>query len=397
VSLRTWMAAAVVLGLGCGGKKDEKTETKAETKSETKADPKVTEGKPKTETKPAAGKGLDNPANNAEFVKLAKAVLTTCGDKWKLKEGFDDCNEPMKALRDAKLEKLDATCLNVLEAEDIKVRYLGAVCMSNFGSDYRSDKAIANRLVDALEREKAPSPIDMHLAYLATGIYDGAGPEVVERLAKLFADPKTSSDVRLLLASWWSKPKAYDTVKALATDADARMRLGAVQGYAVHFKGHEDEACGVWEANLDHADGEVSKQAYGHLTGGWSGNNARDTEGNWYVTGGGGGPSSMGDNWCKNVDVALTKIEAKIKDSKIDDSVYVYALGNLAKHEKATPAQKKKAIALLEKMIATKGIGERSFAVRKLVEADKTKKASLKKYAADPDLKYTIESIMKEP
>jgi hypothetical protein len=345
--------------------------------------------------KPAAGgKGIDNPANDQKLVALAKKVIAECGAKWTDKEMFNQCDGPMKDFREAKLQKLDATCLNFLDDADVKVRYLGQLCLSYFGGDYRGDKALAARLVDALEREKAPSPIDMALGYEATGLWDSAGQN--ERLGKLLLDPNTSTDVKLVMASWWSAPQGYEAVKTFAASTDPKLLLAAVQGYAVHFSKHGDEACKLWAANLENADKEIRKQAVGHLSGGWSGNNARDTESSWFVTGGGGGPSGSGDAWCPNVDDVLAKTQARIDNKSLDDSVYVYALANLGKHAKATPAQKKKAVALLEKLVMTKGLSERSFAIGKLVEVDPSKKKVIAKLAAEPELKWAVDNALKE-
>jgi len=347
--------------------------------------------------KPAANpnaKGLDDPSNDAKLVALAKKVLAECGAKWTDKEMFNGCNDPMKEFREAKLEKIDATCLNLLEDADVKVRYLGQLCLSYYGHAYLSDKALAARLVDAVEKERAPSPIDMSLAYAATRMWESAGQN--DRLAKLLDDPATSKDVKLVMASWWSAPQAYEAVKAFAASTDPTLLLAGVQGYAVHFAKHGDEACRVWAANLENADKEIRKQAVGHLSGGWSGNNARDSESSWFVTGGGGGPSGSGDAWCPNVDDVLAKTQARIDNKSLDDSVYVYALANVGKHAKATPAQKKRAVALLEKLVMTKGVQQRSFAVTKLVEVDPSKKKVIAKLAADPELKWAVENALKD-
>ena len=118
-------------------------------------------------------------------------------------------------------------------------------------------------------------------------------------------------------------------------------------------------------------------------------------QGSFFVSGGGGGPSRSNELACTTaqIDAALATIEHRI--SRLDDSNYIYGLESIAIHKKTNAAQKARAVADLKKVVETKGASQRTFALRKLVDIDPKNKAYAAKQASDPDLKWTVESIMK--
>lgn len=348
-----------------------------------------------------ANKGLKNPKNKPEVVAAIQKVLDACGSKWSEKEGFDDCNEPMKEFRDAngKFEKPQQTYLTtLLEDEDPHVRWMAVAGLSGNSFETYSNKELASGIVDALEKEKEKpgSILDGHLAYLAGSTYESAGQW--DRLRTIGLAPSTSTDVKSMLAGWWrGGEKAFDIVRTYGVSNDKKLQLAAAQGFALHFEKHADEACNFWSAHFDDSDAAVRKSSVGHLTGGWSGNTTRDSEGGWYITGGGGGPSRGNELACSpaQIDAALATIERRIATNALDDSNYVYGLESIAVHKKTSPKQKARAVADLKKIVETKGMTQRSFALRKLVDVDKKNKSYAAKFASDPDLKFTVESIMK--
>jgi hypothetical protein len=349
-------------------------------------------------TASSSTKGLKNPRNKPEVVAAIQKVLDACGSKWTTKDGFDECSDPMKEFRETngKLEKPQATYLDILEDDDPKVRWMAASGLSGNSFELYSNKELASRLVDVVEKEKAGSVLDAELTYLAASTYENAGQW--DRLRALGLSPSTSMDVKAVLAGWWrGGEKAYDVVKAYGVSNDKKLQLAAAQGFALHFEKHAPEACNFWSAHFDDVDAEVRKVSVGHLTGGWSGNTTRDSEGNWYISGGGGGPSRSGDNACPapQIDAALATIERRALSNTLDDSNYIYGLESIAVHKKTTPAQKARAVAALKKIVETKGAAQRSFALRKLFDIDPKNKVYAAKFASDPDLKWTVESIMK--
>ena len=343
-------------------------------------------------------KGLKNPHNKPEVVVAIQKVLDACGNKWSDKEGFGDCNDPMKEFRETngKLDKPQSTYLDVLEDEDPHVRWLAMAGLSGNSFELYSNKELASRVVDALEKEKPGSTLDAQLAYLAANTYESAGQW--DRLRALGLAPSTSFDVKAMLAGWWhGGEKAFDVVKALSASNDKKQQFAATQGFAIHFDKHADEACKFWSAHFDDVDTEVRKSSVGHLTGGWSGNTTHDSEGSWYVSGGGGGPSRGNEMTCsaQQIDAALSTIEKRTASNSLDDSNYVYGLESIAVQKKTNATEKARAVADLKKIVETKGLSQRTFALRKLVDVDPKNKAYAAKFGSDPDLKWTVDSIMK--
>jgi hypothetical protein len=345
--------------------------------------------------------GMNNPGNDAAIVKSLKQLLADCGAKLDEKEGerfktLSSCDK-WSAWRDQKLTKVDATCLNVLEDPDVKARAAGLMCLAIFGDTFKTDKAQAARFVSLLEKEKAPSPLDGNWAYMATQIYSSAG--AAEQLKALVMKPDTAYDVKLVVLAWWSNDAAYDVVKSYASSPDPKIQNGVVQAYSSQFEKHTDEACAYWAAHLETADKDANRHAVGHITGGWNGNNMHDTESDWYVTGGGGGPSLTGDKRCSaaQLEMAINATEKLAKTGKLDESFYVYGMGFLVKDKKSSPAIKAHATSALKTIVETPGGTQRGSALDKLYEADPSQRAYVLKFAKDPDLKYTVDRILKAP
>ena len=347
------------------------------------------DGKPKV--------GLDAPGNDPAYVAAAKGLMESCAAKWDAKKGFEDCSDPLRAFREKKFEGIDTTLLNTLDDEDIKARWIGAYSLGSWGSAFKTDKALATRLFGILEKEKPGSIVDAQLAYAAGSAYESAG--LAERLKTYGLKATTPLDVKEVLAAWSrsSDEGGYEITKQLAVMPDKKAVRAAAQGYASHFTKHEDEACKFWSTHLEDDDKAVRASVVGHITGGWSGNTTHDADGDWYITGGGGGPSSGDTSWCKPADIddALAKITKRAAANTIDESNYIYGLSNLVKQKKTTDAQKKLAVAALKKVVETKGSHERSFALRKLVDAKPDEKAYAMRFLKDDDLKLTAADVTK--
>jgi len=334
--------------------------------------------------------GLGDPSNNPEVVAVVKPILATCG--FDAKKAFDGC-EQMKPWQEKRFEKVDATFLNFIEDSDVKARWLGVSGLSRWGYAYRTDKTQSARLLAALEKEPADSILDAEMTYLMINVSD---TDLMKNLMAYAMKPTTAFDVRAVLASWWSDEQSFALVKSLTT-GDKKAQKEAVQCYALHFDKHRDEACKYWTDHLEDDDKDVRAAAVGHLTGGWGGNTTGDSQGNWYVSGGGGGPNGSGDKFCDDAQVehALTLIAARVKANTIDESNYIYSLKALVKHGH-TPAIKKKAESELVALVATKGARQRSFALSSLVDADDKQLALAKTYEKDDELKYTVKSILEQ-
>jgi hypothetical protein len=393
------LAAALVGGPGCKKKDGDKANEKVVAK-ETGSAGATTEAKPDT-----SKKGLNDPSNDPKVVEIAKQLMTDCAktldestgnsNKPNQKKGYYSCDKWGADFSDKQFEK-DAipTFLNFLDDADVKVRAIGELGLGKT-YDWRSDKAQAQRVINALKNEKAPSPIDHSLGLKVADISSSAGLD--DQIKAIAIDPNTSLDARTALLAWWRGGEpAYQAVKANAASTDPGVQNAVVQGYINHFKEHTEEACTYWADHLETTNPQANEYALGHMTGGWGGNTTGDTESEDYITGGGGGPSSSDDKRCSEAQLgkALDVIEKEFAAGK-SDSKLTYALGFMAKDKLTPKPLKDRTVKILKSMVEKKDQYLRSSALRALVEADPAEKAYAKKFAKDEDLKSTVEDLMK--
>ncbi len=395
MSMRTgsaFLIAGMMLS-ACGGREAAPATDKAATaQADTTAAPEKTgAGTP--------GVGLANPANDARVVALVRPIVDGCKDKWNEKTGFVPCEAPLKAFDEAKLDKSDATCLNLLDDASARVRWLGARCLARrmAAFEHRRDKPFGQRLLAALKREKSDSIIDAQLANVLADKIEV--PEMMDQLAAYAGEASTAIDVKALLAAFWTNERAYPIGKALAAEATPAALQAASDGYASHFKEHQAEACAFWLEHFEDADRSVLRSAVGHLTGSWMGNNVHDSQGDWYITGGGGGPddSDSGEDWCPaaTVDAALTVIERRMKAGTLEEDRYVDGLRNFVKSKHATLAQHRRAQALLQKIASTPKQALRVSALEALIKLDEKKgKAFAKRFAKDKEIGEDVQRLL---
>lgn len=74
---------------------------------------------------------------------------------------------------------------------------------------------------------------------------------------------------------------------------------------------------------------------------------------------------------------------------------YIYGLAKIVKQKKATVAQPKLAVATLKKIVETKEANQRSFALRRLVEAKPDEKVFAARFLKDDGLKSTATDLTK--
>jgi hypothetical protein len=289
----------------------------------------------------------------------------------------------------------------MLEDPDPKARYLGVTGLNRWGGEYRRDKALAERVVSALEKETA-KPFDAEFAYVV-GHIDPKESGLGDRVKALALKDTTTNDIKAVLTTWWAGDTsrdntfAYDLVKTYSTSSVPRLKRAAIEGMATFFDNHTDEACKLWADNIANPDAGTAQQSIGMLTGGWTGAWTGDEDGSWYVTGGGGGPSLYNDKRCPQVDQAIDIVMSKAKAGTIDETKYLYSMGFIVSDVKhATPAQRKKAADALKATVENKGIGHyyRGFALRQLCEKDPSQKGYAAKLSGDKDLKDDAKSAL---
>jgi hypothetical protein len=357
-----------------------------------------------------ASSAMAAPDRDPTFMRGLSAMLEACGPKWNEKFGFDSCTtgkDAWKEFREQSFANLEATCLSLLEDKDPKLRWVAQRCFHGWGPNWASVRKLGakdgERFFAALVKEPLDSPIDTGLAKLA---FDLEGDVLAEKLRVYALAPTTAADVKIVLAVTTKRDSLFELVKGLRDSSDKRLVAAAVHGYAVYFDGHEEEACTFWKSHLEDSDKAVRTGALGHLTGGYSGGCAEDAQGydNYCSNVGGPGlnmPRRLGEKtdqknpkWCSApaVNAALDAIEKRVADNEVDGYGYAQGLASIARHPKSTPAQKRRAIAALRKLVDTKGAKMRSSTVEELVESDPEGLVYLQKYASDPALKSAIDS-----
>ena len=279
--------------------------------------------------------GLANPGNDKALVELTKPVLTC---KW-ASYGFDASCAAFKTWNESPLFKNgagDATLVNYLDDTEEKVRFLGARMLSQKGSTYRKDKALATRVVGAAEKEASKvvaSPMGR-----AVGNIDLASVGLIPQVQKMI-ESHSNADMREALASGTlfanrEAPGVYDLfVKLARADKDPKVRKAAAAAFWTGTpNGKHDEVCRLWLDLAGDKDGDLAGHSAYHcaftsLNGGCTG------------------------QW----DALLSLIERQAKNGTVKSSFTASALRYFYDQKKATSAQKKRAIAIAKQLVENTG------------------------------------------
>src|SRR5262249_4701978 len=142
--------------------------------------------------------GIDAKDNNSKIVEATKKILSSCDTKWSADKGYGldlDC-DAVKALSEMTIDKGkdDTTFVKLVEDKNEKVRWVGWYGLMRWGDAYKGDKALAERVVGAAERETGKS-FDGALGTTVANIkHDktSLGP----RIKDLAMNEKVSADLR---------------------------------------------------------------------------------------------------------------------------------------------------------------------------------------------------------
>jgi hypothetical protein len=315
---------------------------------------------------PVAAKGIDAAGNDPAVVALAKKAA---GCKW-TDYGFDyDCADK-KAWEQSELlkeGKADATLVSMLEDSNEGVRWLAVNGLSNNGSKYQTDKALAERVMAVAEGEKAKS-VARSVGSVA-GRIKMKGVGLVDRGKALFKSP-TPKDTRLGFigsAQFANSDDFYELTKELAkSDPDTEIRDAAMSAYWTGTPSAKNaEVCALWlELSHDEKNEEFAAHAayfaafYPHNSG------------------------------CKaEWDTMLGDIEKRAKAGTAKSSYWGSALYYLHGQSAASAAQKKRAIAIAKTMAGNKSnsANARVRALELVGEKDPGGKAFVNKFVNDPD------------
>lgn len=318
-------------------------------------------------TTAAAGtKGIDAAGNDPAVVALAKKAL---GCKWNDTSGFPyDCadRKEWESSELIKAGKADATLVAMLEDPTEQVRWLAASALASNGDKFRTDKALAERVVDAALNEKSKA--------VARSVGNAAGKVkladvgLVEKAKPLHKAP-TMKETRLGFidsVQFNNRDAFYEsTVELAKKDAEKEIRDAAMASFWTGTpNGKNAEVCALWyelshDANEDlagHADYFVSFYPF--------------------------------DGGCKaQWDGMLGDIEKRAKAGTAKSSYWSSALYYLWDQKASTPAQKKKAekIAAALAENASNGPNARVRAMEFLADKVPGSKALLAKLEKDTD------------
>lgn len=313
-----------------------------------------------------AGGGLNAAGNDPAVVALAKKAITC-----KFSEsGLEYSCADKKAWEESELTKegkADPTLVEMLGDASEPVRYIAAYALSGKGDKFKGDKAMADKILTAAEKETSKA-VARELGAVA-GKIKLKDLGFVDRAMKLAKAP-TMKELRKSFigsAQFSNREEFYETTKAIAkSDPDIDLRDAAMSAYWVGTPNSKNaEVCALWlELSHDPANEEFAAHA-AYFTA-------------FY-------PHSSG---CKaEWDTMLGDIEKGAKAGKLKSSYWGSALYYLHNQSAASDAQKKRAIAIAKTVVenAANGGSARGRALELVGEKDPTSKAFVTKFKDDKD------------
>lgn len=335
-------------------------------------------------------RGLAAKDLDPTIVTEMREVLRECKAQLEPMHFLDEKCPRFERLRDQpSTPQTQATWIELLFDPDPAVRRLAARVVKSFGlGSLHPD--LSGKIVEALARDLGPSPSNTALAALAI---DLDARDVGDRLVAIGTSTATPLDVRATLAMWWRDDRGHAVTASLAKEDSKAAKAAAIAGYARTFEHFQGEACGYWASFFTDPDPDLRKDALRFLSGSFDGMKATDSESDWYVMGGGNGPDDSGYSaaWCPDqIDPLLDVIEARIDKRDLALRPYLEAAGAVADHVMATDPQKKRATALLKKVIEDKAHDDRDVALTILVETFPSELSYAARFANDDALKETV-------
>lgn len=353
--LAIFTIAAVGLALGgCDDKSADKTKSGGATSTASAAASKD-------------GKGLSDPSNDKAVVTLAKSVLTC---KWG-NYGFDSKCEALKTWKKSdamKGGKADATLVNFLEDADVKVQWLGADALSRMGQKYRTDKAMAEKVVAAAD--KATDKQLVAALGKAVGNIDLQKTGLADRVKKMLESHSNVELRRTLAGNTLFRnrdvPGMFDLfVKLAKSDKDAKVRKAAAAAFWTGTPtGKNEEVCKLWLELADDKDHDLAGHSAYHAA----------------FTSSGGGCTGQWDD-------LLSLIEKKAKAGEVKSSFMASALKYFYGQKKASDAQKKRALAIAKELVKNEknDASSRASALEFVGKEDPQGKAFAAKYENDKE------------
>jgi hypothetical protein len=308
------------------------------------------------------------PTTPADPVRAAaQKALTSC--KWEEGEPDWDCADA-KAFDDlapVREGKADATLVAMLGDADVRLVWLAGKALDAHGEAYRTDKALAEKVVARLETSLPAR----HLTLVAeiAGAVDvaktGLGARMLASSEKLPVDARAAF---VRAAQFRNSDFFYASTAALAKDSkDEPLREAAIRAFWVGTpSGKGAEVCELWTSIAE--DGKTS-DALASLSADFAA---------WTPM----------DPCTKEFDRLLARLDKRAKAGPLDGWDWPHVAEHLAGNRAASPAQQKKAVGWLKAAAENpkNKPNARSAAARGLIAVEiPTAKGVLAKFAKDKD------------
>lgn len=279
----------------------------------------------------SAGRGLAAPGNDAKVIELARKAMTC---KWDGRGLSQDCT-PAVAWGDASEGfadgKADPTLVSMLDDPEERARWLAATKLHATGRAFRADKALAERVVTAAERETSPhvgAALGIALADIQlerTASFDriramGVKHALVPLRAALIANIA------------WRNPgssAAYELTREMVRDPEKDVRAAAISAFYMGGGRQPEVTCRIWLDNLDNAADEDVAAAASEYIARWGRCQA-------------------------HYEALLEAQEKRHKAAKTDSPRHAAGLGFLCEDVKSQARQRERANELLRKIAETK-------------------------------------------
>lgn len=324
----------------------------------------------------APSESVAAPKPPADPVRAAATKVLGC--KWDDGEPDWNCAESkawdeLPELHDG---KADATLVAMLAESEERLVYLAAKALARSGDKYRTDKALAEKVLVKLEGGVSPS-VQVNLAE-AVGAIDaketGFGDRMLAVSQKL---PVPARIAFIRSAQFRNSEFFYASTAALAKgEPDEKLREAAIRSFWVGTPASKGaEVCELWTTI---AEDPKTPDALAGLAAGFAA---------W---------TNM-DPCVKQYDRLLARVDKRMKAGPLDAWDWPNVVEHLADHKAASPAQKKKAIGSLKAMAENpkNSVATRSTCARALLRTDlPTGKAVIARFAKDKDEK--VQRIAKD-
>ena len=326
----------------------------------------------------AQARGLGAHGNDPALVDLAKKAKA-CG--WDARGVSEECAAAIAwaaATDGFTAGRADATLVSFLEDADERVRWLAATKLQAIGASFASDRALAERVVTAGERETSARVAPALGALLAdvqvekTNTFDR-----VRAMAVKHALPQLRA---ALIANLSRKnptvSAAFELTRELVRDPDKEVRLAAVGAFYMRGGGRRPEdTCQIWAQNLDNdMDAEVAAVA-----------------------------SELLSRWgrCQSAYGALLESQAKrLEEGRTDSPRYAASLGFVCEDKRSQPRERERATDLVHKMADNKALDAevRAAALDAAIACDPVGgRDFVKKFAEDPPALLKTHAIESPP